>query len=496
MSSQQSLLAKPRAYEFGSQYIGGVWCAGSSANTASVRSPWSGELVAEIISADMRDVEAAYEASRRAQPFWAALLPGERASVFRRAAAIMEARKDEIAHWLVQEAGSTISKAEIEWWAVHNSVLEASTLPSRLEGRIIYGDYPGKENRIYRRPVGVVAVISPWNWPLHLSMRSVAPALALGNAVVVKPASDTPITGGLLIGKIFEEAGLPPGVLSVVSGPSEVIGDGFVRHQVPRVISFTGSTKVGRQIGQSAVTSPMIKKAMLELGGNGPLVVTDDVDLDQAVHIAIVGKFFHQGQMCIAVNRIIVTEAIHDAFVDRYVERAKSLKTVDPADPVTAFGPVISRRQLERIMGMIAKAKDQGARLRLGGEPQGLHLPAHVFDQVTPGMEIAREEIFGPVAPILCAKDDEDLIRLANDTDYGLSSGVLCRNEGRALRIAHRIQAGMTHINDIPAIDMPQLPFGGEKNSGLGRFGSKGMVEEFTTEHWISVQSGEAKYPF
>ena len=484
------------AYGFGDLYIAGTWRPGSAHETTAVTNPWTGEVVATLIQADIRDVDEAYAGAERAQAAWGGTLPGQRAEVFRRAGRIMEARQAEIVDWLVRESGSTLAKAGIEWWAVHNSVNEAATLPSRVEGRILDGDYVGKENRIYRHPVGVVGVISPWNWPMHLSMRSIAPAIALGNAVVVKPAEDTPITGGLLIARILEEAGLPPGVLSVVSGDVAKIGDHFTGHDVPRVMSFTGSTAIGRRIGRIAVEAPFIKKAMLELGGNGPLVVTEDVDLDQAVHTAVVGKLFHQGQMCIAVNRIIVADAIHDEFVERLVARAAALKHADPGDPATGYGPIINRKQFDRLMAMIDTAKAEGARLRLGGDPSGLLIPVHVFDQVHEDMEIARKEIFGPLAPILRAKDDDDLVRLANATEYGLTSGVLCRDEGRALRIAQRIRAGMTHINDIPAIDMPQLPFGGERNSGLGRFGSKGMIEVFTTEHWISLQHTPPAYPF
>lgn len=492
----QSDVAPASRYSFGDLYIDGAWRPGSEGGSTSITSPWSGEALVTLIRADASDVDRAYAAAARAQEGWAQALPGERAEVFRRAARIMEERQAEIGDWLVREAGSTIAKAQIEWWAVHNSVLEASTLPSRVEGRIIQGDYPGKENRIYRRPIGVVGVISPWNWPMHLSMRSVAPAIALGNAVVIKPAEDTPVTGGLLIARIFEEAGLPPGVLNVVSGDISEIGDHFTSHDIPRVLSFTGSTAVGRRVGRIAVEAPMIKRAMLELGGNGPLLVTEDVDLDAAVHTAVAGKLFHQGQMCIAVNRIIVADAIHDEFVDRFVERAKQLGFTDPTDPATAYGPIINRKQFDRLLGMIDTARREGARLRLGGDPTGLLLPVHVFDNVTPEMELARKEIFGPIAPILRAHDDEEAVRLANATEYGLTSGVLCRDEGRAMSIAQRIQAGMTHINDIPAIDMPQLPFGGDKNSGLGRFGSRGMIEVFTSEHWISVQHAPARYPF
>jgi len=483
-------------YRFYEQYFEGRFQPGSSSAPAEVRSPWSGEVLAKLAPAGIDDVDRAFEHARRAQQRWAASLPGERAAVFGRAARVMEARRDEIVHWLVEESGSTLGKAQIEWWAVHNSLLEAQSLPTRVEGRILYGDYPGKENRIYRLPVGVVAVISPWNWPLHLSMRSVAPALALGNAVVLKPAFDTPITGGLLLAKVFEEAGLPAGVLSVLCGRSSEIGDAMVRHPIPRVLSFTGSTEVGRHVGRLTLESQGLKRTMLELGGNAPLIVTEDVDLDHAAHIAVVGKFLHQGQMCIAVNRILVADAIHDAFVERFLEQTRALELGGPANPRAAIGPVINQHQLERVSMMVDAALAEGARLRLGEPTRGLLMPPRVLDRVTQDMAIARHEIFGPVATILRFSSDEEAIRMANDTEYGLTSGVICRNIGRAEEIAAAVQAGMTHINDIPAIDMPQLPFGGEKNSGLGRFGSRGVIESFTTEHWISSQRGDSQYPF
>ena len=495
MTNQTMAAPENKPYTFDDLYLEGRWRPGTAA-PLDVINPWSGEPIARVAGASVADVDAAYDGARRAQRAWAAAIPGARARVFVEAARVMERRQGEIVDWLVREAGSTITKAGIEWWAVHNSVVEAATLPSRLEGRILSGDYPDKENRIYRRPVGVVGVISPWNWPLHLSMRSVAPALALGNAVVIKPSAETPLTGGLLIAKLFEEAGLPPGVLSVVVGRSSEIGDHFVRHPIPRVMSFTGSTAVGRRAGKLALDSALIKRTMLELGGNGPLLVTEDVDLDRAVHTAIVGKFLHQGQMCIAVNRIIVADAIHDVFVERFVARARALKDAGPRDPASAIGPLINREQFDRVAAMVDEAQRQGARLRLGEPGRGLVMPPRVLDGVTSEMTIARQEIFGPVAPILRAHDDDEAVRMANDTDMGLTSGVLCRDLGRAARIAERIEAGMTHINDIPAVDMPQLPFGGEKNSGLGRFGSQGVIESFTTQHWISIQHTEQPLPF
>ncbi len=486
----------PPACRFGNLYFEGRWQPGSAGYSTEVISPWTLQAIARINVANEGDVDRAFSFAKQAQPAWAAVLPGQKAEVFRNAARVFEARRAEIVDWLVREAGSTQIKAQIEWWAVHNSILEAATLPSRVEGRILSGDYPGKENLVYRLPVGVVSVISPWNWPLHLSMRSVAPALALGNAVVLKPAGDTPITGGLLIAKIFEEAGLPSGALSVVAGPSSRIGDHFVAHAVPRVLSFTGSTEVGRHVGDLSLRSEMIKRTMLELGGNGPLLVTEDVDLDHAVHTAVVGKFLHQGQMCIAVNRIIVADSIHDEFVTRFVAKTRALKVGGPSDPDAAIGPIINRQQFERIAALVENAKAEGARLLLAEPCNGLLMPPRVFDGVTQHMSIARAEIFGPVATILRASDDDEALRIANDTEYGLTSGVLCRDLGRAMALARGIEAGMTHINDIPAVDMPQLAFGGEKNSGLGRFGSRDVIDEFTTQHWISIQHSKAQYPF
>jgi aldehyde dehydrogenase (NAD+) len=483
-------------YSFGDQAIAGRWRSGRAGTVLPVRSPWDGSPLCEIAEADVDDVDEAFRAAAAAQRDWALALPTQRADVMRRVASVMECRREEIVRWLVREAGSVRLKAEMEWATVRSIVLEASTLPSRAHGRILYGDFPGKENRIYRQPVGVVAVISPWNWPLHLSARSLVPALALGNAVVAKPANQTPITGGLLFARLFEEAGLPPGVLNVVVGPSKTIGDPFVQHPASRVISFTGSTAVGRLIGQLAVSASRIKKAMLELGGNGPLVVLDDADLETAVHLAVVGRFLHQGQICMSANRIIVPDRLHDAFVERFVERVRLLKVGDPDDPHTAIGPVIDQAQLDKLMTLALSARSEGARHVYGQARQGLVLPPQVFDQVTPDMRLARTEIFGPIAPILRVKDDDEALRVANDTDAGLSSAVISGDAARALRFAQRVEAGMTHINDVPTIDMPTMPFGGEKNSGLGRFGAEGVIDAFTTEHWISVQHGAPLFPF
>ncbi|MPQ70482.1 MULTISPECIES: aldehyde dehydrogenase family protein [unclassified Pseudomonas] len=496
----QSMIAgrdtPPVPYTFDGLLINGKWCTGNAGSVLEVNNPYSHERLAEIHEANLGDVDRAYQAARAAQVQWQQSLPGERAAVLRKAVEVLDARHGEVVDWLIRESGSTRMKAEMEWGAARAIILDASTLPSQAQGRIIAGDIPGKENRIYRNPVGVVAVISPWNWPLHLTCRTLAPALALGNAVVVKPASETPITGGLLIARILEEAGLPAGVLNVLVGDPAVIGDGFVQHPVPRVVSFTGSLAVGRRIAGQIANSPRLKKMMLELGGNAPLVVLEDADLELAVHAAVVSKFLHQGQICVIANRILVHEKLHDAFVEQYVERVRELKVGNPNDPDTVIGPLISQKQLHHVQRSIAAANAEGARQRLGGAAQGLVVPPHVFDRITPQMGLGRSELFGPVAPVLAFASDAQALHMANDTEFGLSSAVFSRDVSRAERFAAGLQTGMTHINDITAVDLPNMPFGGEKNSGLGRFGSEGLIHELTTEHWMSVQHTSRQYPF
>jgi aldehyde dehydrogenase (NAD+) len=315
--------------------IGGVWRPGKGQGSLPDHNPYTGEVILEIQEGDRRDLDAAYASAAKAHPGWTAALPTERAAVMRRAAQVMETRREEIISWLVRESGSTRLKATLEYESTHAIMLWASSLPDQVEGRILPTDVPGKEGSACRKPVGVVGVISPWNWPLHLTSRSLAPALAVGNAAVLKPASDTPVTGGLLVAKILEEAGLPSGVLNVIIGPGNEIGDTFVTHPTPRVISFTGSTPVGRHIGELAAKASILKRVELELGGNSPFVVLHDADLDRAVEAAVFGKFLHQGQICMSVNRLIVDDSLYDAFVGRFADRVKAVKVGDPDEPDT-----------------------------------------------------------------------------------------------------------------------------------------------------------------
>lgn len=474
--------------------IGGRWKFGSSDSRIEVFNPYDEELLFSIQGASVRDVDGAYRASRTAQAEWAKRLPQEKAEILERAASTMIRRKEEIINLLVKESGSTRLKAQIEWGAAYRMVKEAATFPFRMEGKILPSTTPGKENRVYRSPVGVVGVISPWNFPFHLGIRSIATALAAGNGVVVKPASETPVTGGLLIADIMEEAGLPEGLLSAVVGNASEIGDAFVTHPVPRIISFTGSTEVGGHVAQLA--GKHLKKTELELGGNNALIVLDDADLEAATESAAFGKFLHQGQICMAINRIIVDQRVYDDFIPLFKQKVERLRTGDPADENTQIGPLINRSQLDEILETIDRSLEQGAQMISGGRAQGLILEPTILIDVTNEMATAKNEIFGPVANILRARDESEAIRIANETPYGLCGAVHTRDINRGIRVAKFLQTGMVHVNDQPVNDEPHVAFGGEKDSGIGRFGGEWILEAFTTHQWISVQEKKRDYPF
>ena len=478
------------------QLLAGEWREGSGEKSHPVVNPYSGETLTSIRTATAEDLDAAYQKAAEAQAAWGNASSAERAALMLRVVSILDERKEEIVGWLVRESGSTRLKATIEWGLARAITLEAASMPARAHGGIMSSDTPGKENFVYRQALGVVGVISPWNFPLHLSQRSVAPALALGNAVVIKPASDTPITGGLLLGRIFEEAGLSAGLLSVVIGPGSVIGDDFVTHPIPSLISFTGSTPVGKNVGRLATGGRHLKKVALELGGNCPFVVLDDADVELAVKAAVFGTFLHQGQICMAINRIIVDQGVYDRFVEGFVSHASKLSVGDPSAMETVIGPIINKSQLETLQKTIAKAKDQGAKVLLEGKITGQLVPPHVFGEVTPDMQLSCDEIFGPLVGIQKARDEQHALELANDTEFGLSSAVFTNDLDRGLRFARKIRTGMTHVNDMPVNDEPHMPFGGEKNSGLGRFNGDWAIEEFSTVQWVSVQRAPRPYPF
>lgn len=482
--------------DFHLQYIAGEWTSGKDDSVNTNTNPYNGATLVEIKQANKDQLNEAFNAAKAAQVEWAQKTPADRAQVLYKVVNIFDQRKDEIIDWLVKESGSTRIKAMVEWGSARAITLEAASFPNRVHGEIRPSNIPGKENFIYREPIGVIAVISPWNFPLHLTQRSIAPALALGNAVVLKPASDTPVTGGLLLVKIFEEAGLPNGLLNVVVGAGSEIGDAIVTHEASGLVSFTGSTAVGKHIGELANGGDRIKRVALELGGNSPFVVLKDADMEQAVRAAAFGKFLHQGQICIAINRIIVEDSIYDEFVSRFKAHVESLKVGDPSEEDTAVGPIINEQQLASLKEKIATASKEGAQLILGGDIQGQVVPPHIFTEVTRDMDLAKNEVFGPLVGIIRAKDEADALAIANDSMFGLSSAVFTEDMEKGLRFARGIKAGMTHINDISVNDESHVPFGGEKNSGIGRFNGEMAIEEFTTVHWISMQHQPRQYAF
>lgn len=487
---------RPQAYsDLDRILVAGKWREGKGERLKN-SDPYTGETLFEMSAATGEDVDEACRAAKKAQAEWAELPPSARAQKMASLAELLESRREEVMGWITREIGGTQVKAALEVQLVLGVLQECTALPFMVEGRILPEDIPGKESRSYREPVGVVALISPWNFPLQLTARTLFPALAVGNGVVLKPASDSIVTGGTIFGKLLEEAGFPEGLVSILPGSGSEIGSALIEHEIPGLVSFTGSTPVGRGIAEQVAKSKILKPLELELGGNGPIVVLDDADIDQAVEAAIWGKFMHAGQICMAINRIVVEDKVFDEFTDKFVDRAKSLKVGDPRKPNTFVGPLVNKDQFDGVMEMIAKAKEEGGNCRLSGDPDGLVIPPHVFADVGEDSYLVTNEIFGPVAPIQRAKDEDDALRLANNTEYGLSSAVFTRDIQRGLDFARRVEAGMTHINDQPVNDSPFAPFGGAKNSGIGRFNGRWAVDAFTTDRWISIQHKPRQYPF
>lgn len=473
-------------------YIAGEWRDGTSSHDIVTSNPFTGEKIATFKAASLDDINDSYEALEKAQQEWGLTSPYIISQIIEQAAQIMMHRRDELVDMLVRESGSTVTKANIEVDSCIGVIKMAVEYPFLLETTVARSAVPNKLNHIIRKPVGVVTVIGPFNFPMFLAMRSVVTALASGNTVLLKPASTTPITGGILLAKIFEEAGLPPGMLSVVVPKTSEIGDSLYTHSIPRVISFTGSTEVGQRIGE--MTGREIKRSILELGGNNAFVVLDDADIDYAARSAVFGRFLHSGQICMSVNRVIVHESVFDEFAKKFVEYTKGLNVGDPSRPDVLIGPLIDEREAVRVEQAVQQALQEGAEMLLEGKRDG----ALVYPYVLKGSNdvySARTEMFGPVVTLISHKGDEDALRLANDTDAGLSGAVHSADVARAQKFATGWRTGMVHINDQSVNDEPRVAFGGEKASGVGRFGRHITFDEFTTYQWVSVQTEQRPYP-
>ncbi len=476
------------------QYIAGAWRDGKSQKVLADKNPYDGQTIAEFKLANLADLDEAYRAAAAAQKVWAEVNAFEKRTILEKAITWIEQNEGDIADIIISELGGTHLKAAIEIYLVKNFIKEASTYPLRMTGEILPSTVDGKENRVYRVPAGVVGVISPFNFPFNLSVRSVAPAIGAGNGVVLKPHDDTPITGGTLVAKIFEEAGIPKGLLNVIVADIGEIGDHFVEHPIPRIISFTGSEAVGRHIG--GVAGKALKKAILELGGNSAFIVLADADLDTAINAAVFSRFAHQGQVCMCSNRILVERKVYDQFLERFVGRVSKLKVGDPRDPQTALGPLINQRQSEGFAKQVQKGIDEGARAALRGKVEGTMAWPTVFADVKPDMWVAQNEMFGPAVCVIAFDTPEEAIRIANDSPYGLSGAIHTRDVERGAEFAKQIDSGMVHVNDGTINDDPLIPFGGEKASGVGRLNGRWALEEFTTMKWVSVQHKPRHYPF
>jgi acyl-CoA reductase-like NAD-dependent aldehyde dehydrogenase len=474
-------------------HIGGEWTDAAGGKTFEDSDPFTGEVVATVPAGSREDAKRAIDAAAAAFPQWSQTPPAERQRIFLKAADILESRQEDVVTWLTRETGSTFGFAMFQLHFVPGLFRQAAALPYMPMGEVIPSD-TGAFSMGLRRPVGVVGAIAPWNAALILSARAIAAPLALGNTVVLKPSELSPYVGGLLWGEIFSEAGLPEGVLNIVThGPGEAgpIGEELTENPSVRVINFTGSTDTGRRIAEAAGRN--LKRVVLELGGSNPLIVLGDADLDYAVDAAAFGAFLHQGQICMSARRIIVEEPIADGFVERLVEKTKSLKAGDPKEQDTIIGPLITEDAVATVKKRVDDAVEQGAKVLAGGDAEGPVYQATLLRDVPEDSEFARVETFGPVASIEVVSSPEEAVQRANATSYGLSAGIITSDSDRGLALAQQIEAGIVHVNDQPVGDEPQMPFGGVKESGFGRFGGSAAINEFTDLHWVTVS---AAHPF
>jgi acyl-CoA reductase-like NAD-dependent aldehyde dehydrogenase len=457
--------------------------------------PITGNVATRAAAASVADAQAAAAAAAAAFPAWSALGPGERRRRLAAAAAALEQRGSDFVAAMAEETGAT------EAWGRFNVALaaammrEAAALTTQVTGEIIPSDRPGVTAFALRQPVGVVLGVAPWNAPVILGVRAIAAPLACGNTIVLKGSEICPHVHRL-IGEACRDAGLGEGVVNVVSNaPADAsrIVEALIAHPTVRRVNFTGSTRVGRQVAELAARH--LKPALLELGGKAPLIVLDDADLDEAVAAAAFGAFMNQGQICMSTERLIVDESVADEFAAKLAAKAATLVAGDPRKGRTPLGALVGFDAVERVLGLVRDAVAKGARLIAGGAANGVLMDATVLDNVTPAMRIYAEESFGPVAAIIRVGGLEEAVRVANDSEYGLAAAVFGRDLNRALSVARRLETGICHINGPTVHDEAQMPFGGVKASGYGRFGGAAAIHEFTELRWITIGTGPGLYP-
>jgi acyl-CoA reductase-like NAD-dependent aldehyde dehydrogenase len=458
--------------------------------------PYTGEVYAYVPAGKREDARRAIETAQAAFPEWANTPPSVRRQIFLKAADIMESRQDELVKAMMEEVGGTIGISMFQMHFVPGLYRMTAAAAYDVKGEIIPADHANSFFMAIRQPAGVVACFAPFNVPYILGSRSFALPIAYGNTAVLKPSEEAPLTGGILLAEIFEEAGLPPGVFNVITSTredAEEVGDEMISHPAVRRISFTGSTEVGRIIAEKA--GRHLKRAVLELGGKDPLIILGDADIDYAIDAAAWGAFLHQGEICMSTERIIIERSIADEFTEKLRERALALPMGDPTNPATAIGPLINQRAVEKVHAHVQEAVAGGAELVTGGQFDNLVYHPTIVTDVKPNMRLFTEQTFGPVAPIVVVDDSEEALAVANNSKYGLSAGILTNDFTRALDIALRLETGMVHIGDQTVNDEPQAPFGGVKGSGYGRFGGQAALDEFTELRWINVQRFPRTFP-
>jgi benzaldehyde dehydrogenase (NAD) len=468
------------------------WQPGSG-EPYEVREPATGRSLRTLNRSTVEDVRRAAATATKAQQAWAETNYQERAAILRRAADIYEAHRAEFGTWTQRETGAHHNKMHHEQNFTAQELLNASTIPSQPYGSLLPSAVPGRLSMTRRVPVGVIGAITPWNSPSVLGMRVVAPALALGNAVILKPDPQTPVCGAAVFAAVLAEAGLPEGLLQVVIGDAEV-GEALVTDPDVNLVSFTGSTEVGRHVGSLA--GGLLKKVSLELGGNNAFIICDDADLEAAASAGAYSSFQFQGQVCFAVGRHIVHRSVADDYVALLSERARRLRTGDPYREDVDLGPIVNEQQLARVDGIVRRSVEGGARVAEGGTHDGLFYRPTVLADVTTDLPAWTDEIFGPVAPVVTFETDAEAIALANSSQYGLAGAVYSRSISRGLAIANRIRAGMVHVNDQTINDEAIIPFGGMGLSGNGgRFGGEANYETFTEWQWITIRDEPKSFP-
>ncbi|WP_375454170.1 aldehyde dehydrogenase family protein [uncultured Methylobacterium sp.] len=474
-------------------FIDGTWTMSSRNRLADDVNPATGAVFARTQQAGAEEVDRAIASAHAAAQTWGRTMVSEREILLLKTADVILRRTPEIRDLLIEECGSVFSKALWEIEYVVDALRCAAGDARHVMGETMPMTMPGQISISIRRPLGVVAGIAPFNSPFLLSMKKIAYALAAGNTFILKPSEETPISGAL-IADLFDEAGLPPGVLNVIPGVPAEVGDRLIADPRVRMITFTGSTRTGRHLAVEAARH--LKRFTLEMGGKSPLIVLADADLDYAVDAAAFGIYLHQGQVCMASAKVIVEAPLFDAFAEKFKAKTAGIKVGDPRDPETVIGPLIRARQCDFIDGQLKDASEKGATIVAGGTHEGQFYQPTVLTGVTPGMRIYHEESFGPVVSLIRAEDSEDALRIANDTEYGLSAALITNDMQKALDLSLRLESGMVHVNDTTISDEPHVPFGGVKNSGFGREGGRYSLEELTEVKWVTLQMGKRLFPF